>query len=79
MKKILTGTVVSNKMQNTAVVAVYRIVAHPLYGKKMRRTTRLSADTNNIELAVGDVVRIEEVKKMSKTKHFKIIGKEDSK
>lgn len=79
MAKILTGTVVSNKMKNTAVVAVNRVVAHPLYGKKLRRTTRFSVDTNNMTIEVGDTVRIEETKKLSKTKHFKVVGKEDSK
>ncbi len=76
MAKILLGTVVSNKMKNTAVVAVDRVVTHPLYGKKLRRTTRFSADTNNISVAIGDTVRIEETRKLSKTKHFKVIGKE---
>ncbi len=79
MGKILIGTVVSNKMKNTAVIAIDRVVAHPLYGKKLRKTTKFSADTNNIAIEVGDVVRIEETKKLSKTKHFKVIGKEDSK
>ncbi len=76
MAKILLGTVVSNKMKNTAVVAVDRVVTHPLYGKKLRRTTRFSADTNNISVAIGDTVRIEETRKLSKTKHFKVIGRE---
>lgn len=79
MGKILIGRVVSNKMKNTAVVAIDRVVAHPLYGKKLRRTTKFSADTNSIDVEVGEVVRIEETRKLSKTKHFKIIGKEDSK
>lgn len=79
MGKILIGTVVSNKMKNTAVIAIDRVVAHPLYGKKLRKTTKFSADTNNIAIEVGDVVRIEETKKLSKTKHFKVIGKEESK
>ena len=79
MAKILTGTVVSNKTKNTAVVAVNRVVAHPLYGKKLRRTTRFSVDTGNILVKVGDAVKIEETRKLSKTKHFKVIEKEDSK
>lgn len=79
MGKILIGKVVTNKMKNTAVVAVNRSVAHPLYGKKLTKTSRFSADTNNTEVAVGDIVRIEETRKVSKNKYFKIIGKEDSK
>lgn len=79
MARILTGTVVSNKMKNTAVVAVNRIVADPLYGKKLRRTSRFSVDTNNTTVNIGDTVRIEETRKVSKTKHFKILGKEEAK
>ncbi len=79
MGKILIGTVVSNKMKNTAVVAVDRVVTHPLYGKKLRRTTRFSSDTNNIAVELGDTVKIEETRKVSKNKHFKIIKKEESK
>lgn len=76
MAKTLTGTVVSNKMKNTAVVAVNRVITHPLYGKKLKRTTRFSVDTNNIAVEVGNTVKIEETKKLSKTKHFKVIRKE---
>jgi len=76
MKKTLVGTVVSNKMKNTVVVEVDRVVFHPLYGKKMRRTTRFSADTAGMAFEIGDKVKIEETKPISKTKHFKVIGKE---
>ena len=79
MRKTLIGKVVTNKMQNGAVVAVERSVTHPLYGKKLRRTTRFTVDTNNTKVEIGDIVRIEETKKMSKNKYFKIIGKGDSK
>lgn len=77
MKRMLNGTVVSNKMKNTAVVVVSRIVTHPLYGKKLRKITRFSVDTNNISVEVGDAVKIEETKKLSKTKHFRVVKKEN--
>lgn len=77
MGKILSGTVVSNKMKNTAVVVVGRVVTHPLYGKKLKKTTRFNVDTKNISVDIGDVVKIEETKKLSKTKYFKVIKKED--
>lgn len=74
-KKVLTGTVVSDKMTNTVVVEVVRHVVHPLYKKRIRLTKKFSADTNGIESSIGDFVKIEETKPMSKTKHFKVIEK----
>lgn len=74
-KKVLTGTIVSDKMTNTVVVEVVRHTVHPLYKKRMKVTKKYSADTNNIVSALGDLVKIEETKPMSKTKHFKVIEK----
>ncbi len=74
-KKILTGTVVSDKMTNTVVVEVERRIVHPLYKKRIKITKKYSADTNGIASAVGDFVKIEETVPMSKTKHFKVIEK----
>lgn len=74
-KKVLTGTVVSDKMTNTVVVEVVRHVVHPLYKKRIRHTKKFSADTNGIECGIGDFVKIEETIPMSKTKHFKVIEK----
>jgi len=78
MKKILIGTVVSNKMKDTVVVAVNRTVFHPLYGKKLRKTSRFSVDVGGLKLGIGDKVKIEEVRPISKTKQFKVIGKEEA-
>ncbi len=74
-KKILTGTVVSDKMTNTVVVEVVRYVVHPLYKKRIKLTKKYSADTNGVPSAVGDFVKIEETVPISKTKHFKVIEK----
>lgn len=74
-KRIFTGTVVSDKMQNTVVVAIERMIAHKLYGKLMKQTRKFKADTNNMEIKTGDVVKIEEAKPMSRDKHFKVIEK----
>ena len=77
-KKILKGTVVSAKMTNTVVVAIERKVAHKLYGKLLRVTKRLKADTNGMEVKLGDLVTIEQTRPMSKDKNFKVIKKEAS-
>lgn len=74
-RKTLTGTVVSDKMINTVVVSVERKIQHPLYKKMIKVTKKLKADTNGKNVAVGDVVRIEQSRPMSKDKSFKVIKK----
>ena len=81
MKKIvrvLSGTVVSTKMQNTVVVAIERKVAHKLYGKLLRVTKRLKADTNGMDLHEGDFVKIAGTRPLSKDKNYKVISKEEA-
>lgn len=78
-RKILKGTIVSAKMQNTVVVAIERKVAHKLYGKLLSVTKRIKADTNGMELSEGDFVTIEQTRPMSKEKNFKVIKKEEAK
>lgn len=73
MAKILTGKVVSTKMQNTVVVEVFRKTPHPLYKKLMLRSKKHQADTAGMTVAVGDTVRIIETKPISKNKHFKLM------
>lgn len=74
-KKILEGTVVSDKMQKTVVVQVVRKFRHPMYNKIIKKTTKFKADTNGMEIVFGDLVRIEETRPMSKDKYFKVIHK----
>ncbi len=74
-RKIFTGIVVSNKMKNTVLVKMEREVPHPRYGKLIKKTGKLMADTNGVEFAIGDVVVIEEIKPMSKNKNFKVVRK----
>lgn len=78
-RKTLKGTIVSVKMQNTVVVAIERKVAHKLYGKLLRVTKRIKADTNGMEISEGDVVTIEQTRPISKDKNFKVIKKEEAK
>jgi small subunit ribosomal protein S17 len=72
-RKVLIGTVVSNKMDKTAVVAVERRHAHSLYRKIIRSTERYKAHDPNNAAVLGDVVRIEETRPLSKDKRWRII------
>ena len=60
-------------MQRTIVVQVERRVRHPIYKKILKRTTRIKADTNNLEIGVGQTVKIEQTRPLSRDKHFKVI------
>ncbi len=78
-RKTLTGTVVSTKMTKTVVVAIERKVAHKKYGKLIKVTKRLKADTNGMEIKENDIVVIEQTRPMSKDKNFKVVRKEEAK
>ena len=71
--KTFTGKVVSTKMKNTVVVEVEFLRAHPLYKKVLKKHKRLKADTNQMTVKTGDVVKIEEIRPMSRDKHFKVV------
>jgi len=71
-KRILTGTVTSDKTDKTVTVKVERKVKHPLYGKIIRRSKKYHAHDEKNEYAVGDIVRIEETKPISKTKTWAV-------
>lgn len=71
--KVLKGTVVSDKMTDTAVVAVDRFVKHPKVGKFIKRKKRYHAHDAGNAHKVGDVVTIAEVKPISKKKRFTIV------
>ena len=76
MKK-LKGKVISLKNQKTAGVEVTRIWAHPLYGKRVKRSKKYASDFDpeKIKLVLGDMVEIQECRPISKTKNFKVIKK----
>ena len=67
-KRILTGTISSDKTDKTVTVLVERKVKHPLYGKIIRRSKKYHAHDEANEYTIGDIVRIEETKPISKTK-----------
>ena len=72
-RKVRTGLVVSDAMDKTVVVRISSQVKHPLYGKFVRRTTRLKAHDEANESHVGDTVRIMETRPMSKTKRWRVV------
>ena len=74
-KRVLTGTVVSDKTDKTVVVLVERKVKHPLYGKIIRRTKKYHAHDEDNTFKEGEIVRIEECAPISKLKTWKVIGK----
>jgi small subunit ribosomal protein S17 len=73
-RKVRVGVVVSDKADKTIVVKVERRFAHPLYGRGMRRTTKLHAHDEKNEYKVGETVRIEETRPISKTKRWRVLG-----
>ena len=72
-RKTLRGRVVSDKMQKSIVVTIERLVKHPLYGKRIKRTSRYTAHDENNECKVGDLVEIMETRPLSKTKRWRVL------
>lgn len=70
--KTKTGRVVSDAMDKTIVVAVERLVEHPIYKKRVRQTKKFHAHDENNEAHVGDTVRIAETRPISKTKTWRL-------
>jgi small subunit ribosomal protein S17 len=73
-KRVLTGTVVSDKTDKTVVVSVERRVKHPLYGKIIKRSKKYHAHDEGNVFKEGQTVRIEECAPISKLKTWKVIG-----
>ena len=72
-RKQLIGKVISNKMDKTIVVEIENLVMHPLYKKSVKRTKRFKSHDERNECSVGDVVRIEESRPLSKDKRHRLI------
>ena len=72
-RKEFVGKVVSNKMDTTVVVAVERQFPHPLYGKRIKKTTKLYAHDEDNRCQVGDIVRIRESRPISKLKRWVVV------
>ena len=72
-QRTIEGRVVSNKMQKTVTVLLERQVQHPLYGKIVRRSTKVHAHDENGQCKEGDTVRIVECRPLSKTKNWRVV------
>ncbi len=72
-KRVLQGVVVSDKMDKTVVVRVERRVMHPVYKKLIRRSKKYAAHDETNRHKIGDVVRIEECRPISKTKRWAVV------
>ena len=77
-KRVLTGTVVSDKADKTVVVLVERKVKHPLYGKIIRRSKKYHAHDDTNQYHEGETVRIEETAPISKLKTWKVVERVDT-
>lgn len=73
VERTLSGRVTSNKMDKTATVAIERLVKHPIYGKYIRRTTKLHVHDERNECQEGDLVTIKQCRPLSKTKAWMLI------
>ena len=73
LRKVMQGTVVSNKMDKTVVVAVETSVRHGVYGKTVKRTYKLKAHDENNECKIGDTVRVMETRPLSKDKRWRLV------
>jgi small subunit ribosomal protein S17 len=72
-RKERIGKVVSNKMQKSITITIDRKVKHPIYGKFMKKTTKLMAHDEKNEAGIGDVVRIMETRPLSKNKRWRLV------
>ncbi len=72
-RKVREGVVVSDKMRKTVVVEVEDRVKHPLYGKVIRRSTKLKAHDESDQVGVGDRVQIMETRPLSATKRWRVV------
>lgn len=73
LRKTRIGVVVSNKMDKTITVAIERKVAHPIYKKYFKKTTKLMAHDEKRECSIGDTVKIMETRPLSKRKRWRLV------
>ncbi len=73
-QRTVVGRVVSNKMDKTVSVAIERLIKHPVYGKYIRRTTKVLAHDENNECKSGDRVTISECRPVSKHKAWQVVN-----
>ncbi len=73
LRKSMIGTVTSNKMDKTVVVAVQRNVSHSVYGKTVQKTYKLKAHDEENKCQVGDKVKVMETRPLSKDKRWRVV------
>jgi small subunit ribosomal protein S17 len=73
LRKVRIGKVVGDKMDKTIVVALIDNVKHPLYGKIVKRTSKLKAHDENNECRIGDRVKVMETRPLSKDKRWRLV------
>jgi len=71
--KALIGTVISDKMKKTVIVRVMRMAKHPKYGRIQKRYNKFKVHDENNTAKIGDLVRIQETRPLSKEKHFRLL------
>lgn len=72
-RKVFVGKVVSNKMEKTITIAVERRFRHPIYGKFVKKTTKLMAHDEENSCNIGDVVRVMETRPLSRKKRWRLM------
>ncbi|MBR2810103.1 MAG: 30S ribosomal protein S17 [Solobacterium sp.] len=72
-RKVLRGTVVSDKMDKTIVVEINTTKSHPLYGRRVKYSVKFKAHDENNEAKIGDLVEVMETRPLSKDKHFRLV------
>jgi small subunit ribosomal protein S17 len=73
LRKERVGVIVSDKMDKSIIVAVERKVKHPMYGKFVKKTSKFVAHDEKNECKMGDTVKIEETRPLSKTKNWRLV------
>ena len=73
LRKVMIGTVTSDKMDKTVVVSVETSVKHPIYGKIVKRTYKLKAHDENNDCQMGDKVKVMETRPLSKDKRWRVV------
>ena len=73
LRKVMIGTVTSNKMDKTIVVSVKTNVKHPIYGKIVERTYKLKAHDEENQCQIGDKVKVMETRPLSKDKRWRLV------
>lgn len=72
-RKQRTGVVISDKMKKTIIVSVKRLTKHPLYGRIIKKSNKFKVHDEKNIAKIGDIVRIEETRPLSKDKHFRLV------